>query len=88
MCGFKQSTETHVRVAPISSSSFFLSLTSTRYEPRYMASRGPMTDPLRTYTWDASCTPTTCAFSASFAGFTVLGMSTFAGAACSAHGGC
>ena len=74
MCGFKQSTETHVHVAPISSSSFFLSLTSTRYGPRYVASRGPMTNPLRTYTWDAS--------------FTVLGMSTFAGAACSAHGGC
>ena len=77
MCGFRRSTETHVRVAPISKSSFFLSLTSTRYGPRY----GPMTAPSRTYTWDASWTPTTLAFSASLAGLMVLGISTLAGAA-------
>ena len=68
-------------MAPISKSSFFLSLTSTRYGPRYVESNGPMTTPSRTYTWDASWTPTTLAFSASLAGLMVLGISTLAGVA-------
>ena len=36
-CRFRQSTETHVRVAPISSNRFFLSRTNTQYGPRYVA---------------------------------------------------
>ena len=47
----------------------------------YVASNGPMTAPSRTYTWDASWTPTTLAFSASLAGLMVLGISTLAGVA-------
>ena len=63
-CGFKRSTETHIREAPISNSSFF-SRTSTWYRPWYVASIGLMTAPLRTYTWEASWTPTSLAFSTS-----------------------
>ena len=68
-CCFRRSTGTQVRVAPISRSSFLLSLTSIRYGPRYAASSGPMTAPLRTYTWNASWTPTRRSLSASLAGF-------------------
>ena len=46
-----------------------------------------MTAPSRTYTCHASWIPTSRAFSASLAGFTVLGISNLAGAACVARGG-
>ena len=59
--------ETHVRVAPISTSSFFHSRTNTPYGLRYLASSGLMIAPSRTYT---SCTPTSRAFPASLACFT------------------
>ena len=48
VCGLSRSTETHVRVAPVSSSSFFGSLIRTRYGLQYVASRSPMTAPSRT----------------------------------------
>ena len=86
-CGFSWSTETHVREDPISNSSFFLSRTSMQYGPQYVASSSTTTPPSHRYTWDASWTSTSRFISASLAGVTMLGISTFAGEACGARGG-
>ena len=76
VCGFRRSTETHCRVAPISRSSFFFSLISTRYGPRYVASSGLSYPHVHV---GSLLYPTSCTFSASLAGLTLLGMITFSG---------